>query len=141
MRAHAKRRNPHRNHVQTVVEIFSELPLLNALQKIDIRSRDHADINLYSLGAADTLKFTLLEHPKQLRLQVERHIADFIQEEGPRICLLETSDACCGCPSKRPLHMAKQFRLEEVLGNGCTIERHHCMSCSWAGEMNGSCNH
>ncbi len=46
-------------------------------------------IALERVVAAHAVELAVAEHPQQTRLQVERHVADFIEEERAAIGLLE----------------------------------------------------
>ena len=54
-------------------------------------------------------KRTAFQNPKKSTLQLTGHVADFVQEEGARIGLLNQPDASCGRASERPTLMSEQF--------------------------------
>jgi len=76
----AQRRQLHREHVQAVVEVGAKLPCFHELLERAVRRRDHPDVGPDRLHATDALEFLRLEDAKQLRLQLQREIADLVQQ-------------------------------------------------------------
>ena len=77
----AQRRHVHADDAQPVKQILAELALADAALEIGVRRRDDADVDALRPGVADRQDLALLEKPEQLRLDVERQIADFVQEQ------------------------------------------------------------
>ena len=67
------------------------------------------------MRAADALERHLLEHPEELGLDLEVDVADLVQEEGPAVGLLEAAHAVAVGAGERPLDVAEQLALEQVL--------------------------
>ena len=44
-------------------------------------------------GATQALEFALLQNAQQFGLQLERHVADFVQKQGSSVGLFEAPDA------------------------------------------------
>src|SRR5438045_8251767 len=58
---------------------------LGALRlEVGVSGREHADIDALGLRRADALHLANLQHAQQLRLLLERHVGDFIEEDGDR---------------------------------------------------------
>ena len=72
--------------------------------------------------ASESFKLLLLQYPQQLWLKRQRKIPDFIKEEGPCISHFKSADFLRDRPRKCSLLMAKEFTLQEVKGNRCTIQ-------------------
>ncbi|CAI8285472.1 MAG: Uncharacterised protein [Rhodospirillaceae bacterium] len=73
--------------MQAVVEVFTEAPLTDFHQGVTVGCTDKADVDLFMLGAADFGKGPGLDEAQQFGLQVEVHLADFIEEQGAAISL------------------------------------------------------
>jgi hypothetical protein len=58
----AQRRQPQRNDVQAVVEIFAEAAVGDALAQVGVGGGDDAHVDLDDLLAAEALDLTLLKH-------------------------------------------------------------------------------
>src|SRR5882724_12974137 len=65
------------------------------------------------IGAAQSFKLLLLQNPQQLRLQFERNIADFIQEQRAAIRRFETSDLLRDSSSEGALFMTEELAFEQ----------------------------
>jgi hypothetical protein len=59
-----------------------------------VRGGDHAHVGAQRVVAADAVELAVRQHAQQARLQVERHVADFVEEQ-------RAASAC----SKRPRRM------------------------------------
>ncbi len=76
---------------------------------------DNPAIRAKSSGAAEALKYMLLEYPEQFRLQFQGDVSDFIQEQAsrPMRCATAPVKAPRSCPksslSSKPAGMAAQF--------------------------------
>jgi hypothetical protein len=57
-------------------------------------------------------------------LQLERHFADFVEEDRPAVGAAEQSMARSGGPCKGPALMAEHFGLEQFVWNRGTVNRH-----------------
>jgi hypothetical protein len=66
--------------------------------------------------AADALELALLQHAQQLGLQVERHLADLVEEQRAAVGELERAGARGDGAGERALLVAEQLALEQVLG-------------------------
>src|SRR5262249_4164906 len=77
----AKRRHMDPDDAQPIVEILPELALRYALFEIGIGRREDADVHRLRPRLADRHHLTLFEEPQQLRLDVERQVADLVEEE------------------------------------------------------------
>src|SRR5438132_631476 len=77
---------PQRRHVdaddaQSVIEIFSKFPFADPLLEIRVGGGKDAHVDLLRLGLADRQDLLLFEKSQQLRLDVERQIADFVEKK------------------------------------------------------------
>ena len=77
----AKRRNQNPNDRQPIVQVLSEFAFGHALFEIRIRRGNHAHVDALRACFAERHDFALLEEAQQLRLHVERQVADFVEEQ------------------------------------------------------------
>src|SRR5262249_39779766 len=98
-----------RKHVETVVQVTAEFVARNHLIQISVRRRHHANINAMCPAAAETLKFLFLKNAQQLRLQCQRQISNFIEENRPCMSHLEASNFLGDSSSKGALFVAKKL--------------------------------
>src|SRR4029077_11712275 len=58
---------------------------------------------------------------QELALQVQRYLADLVEEQGTPIRCLETAQSILERAGKRPLHVTEKLALIEFLGNGGAV--------------------
>ena len=86
-------------------------------------SRCHdAHVDFLRPRASQALEFPLLQDTKKLRLQLERDVADFIQEQRTLMCQLKPADLLCDRTGERSPLMAKQFAFEQPGRDGGAVE-------------------
>ena len=78
-----------------MIEIAAKLVLLDEFVEIAVGGDDDAHIDLDGFVAADALDFAFFEDAEQLGLHGQRHVADFVEEEGAAVGLLELADVAC----------------------------------------------
>ena len=84
--------------------------------------RQHPHIDLDSGVTAQPLDASFLEDAQQLGLGVGVEIANFIQEHGSTLGLLEAADASGLRPGEGAPFVAEQFALQERFGNRRAID-------------------
>ena len=85
---------------------------------------DNAHIAALRAIAAHALEAALLQHPQQLDLHRQRHIADFIEEQGAAGGQLEAALARADRPRESAFFVPEQFGLQQLAGYGAAIYRH-----------------
>ena len=68
--------------VQPVIEVLAEESGPDLLLEVAVRGRDDGAADLARAGSADGHEFVLVETLEKLGLQVQGHLAQFVQEEG-----------------------------------------------------------
>ena len=111
----AQRRHEDREHVQPVVEILAELAGGDRLLQILVGGGDQADVGADRLGAAQPLELALLQHAQQLDLRREVQLADLVQEQRAAVGQLEAPLLGGVGAGERPLLVAEQLRLDQVV--------------------------
>ena len=74
------------------------------------------------LAVADADDDPLLQRAQELHLEVERQLADLVEEERPLVGDLELARPRRDGAGERPLHVAEQLALDEVLGDGAAVD-------------------
>ena len=110
----AQRRQLDHDHVQPVEEIFPKGAVVDEALQIDVRRRDDAHVDLDGIDAAQSHELALLDDPQELRLGVEGHGADLVEEDAALVCELE--QALLGCHGTREgsLDVSEQVRFQQV---------------------------
>ena len=98
-------------------KVLAETTLLDPHFQVLVGRRDHADVGLDRVVAADPIEMPVAQHAQQSRLEVERHVADFVEEERAALGLLEAAAAHGLRAGKCAALMAKEFAFEKILWN------------------------
>ena len=72
--------------------------------------------------AADALEFAVLQDAQNFGLRGQRHVADFIEENGAVVALLEFADAAFDGAGEGAFFVAEQFAFEQVFGDGGAVD-------------------
>ena len=120
----AQRRQVDPHHVEPVVKILAELPILDELFHVLVRGRDQANVDLDGLGSADAFDLPLLKHAEQLDLHGHGHVADFVEEQGALVGEFESPDALLVGSGERAFFVAEEFAFQEVLVERSAIHGH-----------------
>src|SRR6266404_6344740 len=127
--AMTERWNGNRKHIEAVIKIHSEQLLSDQPREVLIGCGHHAHIDTMGIRAAQPFELLLLQNTKQLCLQFERNIADFIQEQGAAVRRLETAQLLRHSAREGALFMTKEFALEESQGNRRAVQLHEGSIC------------
>ena len=73
--------------------------------------------------AADAVELAVAQHAQQPRLQVERHVADLVEEQRAAVGLLEAAAARRLRAGEGAALVAEQFAFEQVLGDRRGVDR------------------
>ena len=87
----AQRRHGERKHVEPVEQIAAEAPLPHFLVQIAVGGGDDAHVDVDRPRAAEPLDLAVLQHAQQLRLQLERQLADLVEEDRAAVGQLEAA--------------------------------------------------
>src|SRR5690606_20979312 len=109
----------HRDHSagEAIEKIFAESTFGDFVAEVAMSRRDHANVDGSDLGGlAETGELAALEHPQQLDLELERQLADFVEEQGPAVRLLEYARLVAIGTGECPLAKTEHRRVGE---RGC----------------------
>ena len=117
-----QRRQRQRNDVEPVIKIGAESALFDQRLKRYVGSGDHPDIHGNGAHFAKSLHFPLLQYAQKLRLQVQRHFADFIEQQRSAICQFKFSGLRHRGAGEGSSGMAEQFAFEKLLWHCRTVD-------------------
>src|SRR5205814_509649 len=109
----SQRRNLDWEDVEPVIEIAAKFPLVNQLLQVAVSCRDHAHVQAARLVASDSFEDPVLQDSQQLRLQLQREIAHFVEKQGSFVGQLQAAKLSGDRAGEGPLLVAKQFALDE----------------------------
>ena len=72
---------------------------------------------------ADALELALLQHAQELRLQVERHVADLVEEERAAVGQLEAAARSRDRAGEGALLVAEELALEQLARDRGAVDR------------------
>ena len=127
--------------IDSVIEVLPKPTFPYQLLQVHIGRADEPDIHRDSLASAHPHYAAALDYPQQLGLQMQRNVADFIQEQRPAIGLFKLAYVIRVRIRKSALHVAKQFALEQRLCYGTGINSHHWLLTPEAVRVNLPCQH
>src|SRR6185437_12171351 len=110
----AQRRKANRDDAQPIVEILAEVAGRGVRREVAIRRRNDAHVDLDRRRAADTLELLLLEHAEELRLQVEPHLRDLVEQQRAAVGALERALDALDRAGECALLVAEQRALDET---------------------------
>ena len=85
LRPLAQRRKQDREDAEAIVQVFAERLLADGLEQVAVGRRDDADIDFDRGRPANPLELAFLQDAEQLRLRLERELADLVEEDRPSI--------------------------------------------------------
>ncbi len=132
----AQRRQEEVHDVEAVVEVLAEAPGADLLLEDAVGRRDDADVDLLGLAVADAEDDALLQRAQQLHLQVQRQLADLVEEERALVGDLELAGPRRDGAGERALHVPEELALDQVLGDRAAVdddERARSRGCSGGG--------
>ena len=90
--------------------------------RIAVRRGDDADVDLLGLAVADAEDDALLQRAQELHLEVQRQLADLVEEERALVGAWNLPGAARDRAGEGALHVAEELALDEVLGDGAAVD-------------------
>src|SRR5690606_28403006 len=110
-----KCRQAQTNDVQAVKQVLTNDSILDTQLQILVRRCNHPHMGLDGLMPAHPVEMSVGEHAQQTRLQLERHVTDFIEKQRSAFGLLKPSAALGLCSSKSTALVPEEFGLQQIL--------------------------
>ena len=105
--AFAQRRQAQRKDVDAMKKIRAKFPVAHQRFEVTMSGDDHADVHRDGAIAADALDLSFFEHAQKFSLHGEWHVADFVEEDGAVLCLLEFAEMAGSGAGERSFFVAK----------------------------------
>src|SRR5258708_32019666 len=134
----AQRRHLDWKHVQPVVQVGTEALPGHRARRGAVGRRDQPALGPDRSRAAEPLEFALLQHAQQLRLQLEGHLADLVEEYRAAARELEPSNALSDGAGERALFVAEQLTLEQRRRNRGAVAFEERLRAARAQAMDGA---
>jgi hypothetical protein len=105
-----------------VEQVLAKAPELDALLEVLVRRRDHPHVAAQRVVPAHAIELAVAQHAQQARLQVERHVADLVEEQRAAIGLLEAAAPRRLRAGEGAALVAEELALEQVLRDGRGVD-------------------
>src|SRR5215831_2348608 len=119
-----QRRDPQTNYIQPVIKVFAELALSDQLFEISIGRSDDPYINLGRLLFAQRLNLSFLQEPQQLRLDIKRQVADFVDEQSAARRGANDARRVVDGSGESAAPVTEQITFRKLFRYGCAVEGH-----------------
>ena len=74
--------------------------------------RDDSHVHLVRAGGADLFDLPLLNQPQNSNLQFQRHLADFVEQDGAAVGHFNLALLVSQRAGERTLHVSEQLRFQ-----------------------------
>ena len=122
--AGAERREDDAGLGEAVEEVFAEAAGVDLGAEIAVGGGDEADVDGDGRGAADAGDGARLEDAEELGLEVERELADLVEEEGAAAARSKAPTWRASAPVKAPRSWPKSTLSASVRGEVGGVEHH-----------------
>jgi hypothetical protein len=90
-----QRRNDYVNDVEAIEQILAERPLLDHFSQVTVGRSDHTHVDDAATAVgANFLQLACLEESEQEALHAQRHLPDFVEEDGAHVGGFEFAGFC-----------------------------------------------
>ena len=113
-----------RHHVQAVEQILAEPSCAHLLHGVAIRRAHDSHVHGFDLGSADAHERARLHEAQQLGLQIDVHLADFVQEQCAVVRAPGRAHAIRHGPGEGALLVTEDLAFDQVAWQGGAVEGH-----------------
>ena len=138
IRALAQGRKKDRDDIEAIVQVGAELACRHQLSEILIGRSHDAHVDAYRPPAAQSLELLFLQSAQELRLQLQRKVADLVKEQRPVIRLLEPTHGLRDCAGEGSSFVAEEFALQQRTGNRGAVQFYKRSAAAQALIVNGT---
>ena len=122
LRPLAERGKRDREDAESIVQVLAERLLADGFEQVAVGGGDDPDIDLPRGRPANSVELVFLQDAEQLRLRLERELADLVEEDRPPIGKLEPADSPGDGAGEGPLLVTEQLALHEPGGKCRAVE-------------------
>ena len=110
----AQRRQKEWNDTQPVEQVLAKVTVDHRGTQRTMRRRHDPDVDREWLATTDRDHGALLQHPKELRLQVETELGDLVEKERAAFGQAEVTRHVTHRSSERPFDVPEELALEKI---------------------------
>src|SRR4026209_2977269 len=120
------------NDVEPVKQILPEAPGCDLVGKVLVGGGQHADVDSDACRSSQRLERHVLDGPQNLGLGLQRHVTDFVKQQGSSVGKLDRSFLGITGSGERALGVSEEFALDQLLWNGGAVDFHEGRPCPLA---------
>jgi len=113
---------------RTALQISDQLAALGATAQVPVAGADDPGVHRALLVGTQAPDPALLEHPQQLHLERQRHVADLVEKERPAVGLFELARMPLRRAGEGALFVAEELGEEQAFGEGRAVNAHKGLS-------------
>jgi hypothetical protein len=118
----AQRGHLQRGDEQPVQEVLTEAAFVDHALERAVRRRDHAYVDLDLLLCAEPPHAAGVDRAEELRLHLDRELADLVEEERASMRALERAGLLAGGAGVRAAHVTEELVVRERLSHGGAVD-------------------
>jgi hypothetical protein len=118
----AQRRNTNRQAVETKVEVASKASGFDVGFEVAVGRADEANVDALGPRRADAAHLAVVERAQQLGLDLERHLAELVQEERAAVCGFDQTFTSGRRSGEGAAFVPEELALEQRLGEGGAVD-------------------
>ena len=100
------------------------MPACDDVFQVAVRGGKDPHVDLDRIVRADAGDLAVLQHPQELDLRGQRHVAHLVEEERAAVGVFELAHAVRRGVGEGPFDVAEQLALQNVLAQGGTVQGH-----------------
>src|SRR5690606_3929272 len=112
----------------------------DALEQVAMGGGNQPYVHFYRRLGADGIHLPFLHRPQQLDLDVERQVADLVQEQRAPARLDELAGVLVGSAGERSLLMAEKDAFDQIVRNRPAIDGGERLATPLARPLDGACD-
>ena len=110
------------DYIQAIQQILAQLIIADGFVWVFIGCRQHAHIHGNFAVATDAPQRAIFQHAKQLGLQRDRHLSNFVQKQGAAIGQFKATFAAHNRACEGAFFVAKEFRFHQRFRDGRAVD-------------------
>ncbi len=119
------------DHVDAVVQIVAEAPVLDQLGQVLVGGREDAYVHRLFVGRTDRAHRLFLDGAQQFHLHLQR-LGHFVQEQGAAVRGLEQAGLVGMRAAEAAFAVTEEFAFHQLAGNGAAVDRRTARPRAWA---------
>ncbi len=135
-----QRRHLNGEHREAVVQILAESSCFGFDRQVPVGGGYQSDVHRPRAAFSHALKLPFLNHPKKLGLQLQRDLADLVQEDCAAVREFKPAHAVLNGSGKRTSDVTEELALKQLFWNSGAVDTDQRSCFAGTEIMNGACH-